>query len=164
MINMTIDFFQKYTIEDIIIAIIVIVSVAKTIATFVDWIKGKISNGKQEAVQQNQEMQNTLNNFSACKHNIEKIVRQMDSLTDKVDTIDEAVKDLTDSDKEDIKAYITNRYRYFVKDVGHIDEFTLDCIEKRYIRYKKEGGNSFIDELMTQIRALPRDTGISDPS
>ena len=30
--------------------------------------------------------------------------------------------------------------------------------------YKKEGGNSFIDELMAQIRALPRETGVSDPS
>lgn len=160
---MTIDFFQKYTIEDIIIAVIVIVSVAKTIGSFVDWIKGKINKGKEEAIHQNEEMQMNLNNFSACKHNIEKIVQQMEKLTKKVDTIDEAVKDLTESDKEDIKAYITNRYRYFVKDIGYIDEFTLDCIEKRYIRYKKEGGNSFIDELMGQIRALPRETGPSDP-
>lgn len=161
---MTIDFFQKYTVEDIIIMVIVLVSVSKTVASFVDWIKRKINQGKEQAVHQNEEMQMNLNNFASCKNNIEKIVQQMDKLTEKVDTIDEAVKDLTESDKEDIKAYITNRYRYFVKDVGHIDEFTLDCIEKRYNRYKKEGGNSFIDELMAQIRALPRETGPSDPS
>ena len=160
---MTIDFFQKYTVEDIIIAVIVIVSVAKTIGSFVDWIKGKINQGKEQAVYQNEEMQMNLNNFASCKHNIEKIVQQMEKLTEKVDTIDEAVKDLTESDKEDIKAYITNRYRYFVKEVGYIDEFALDCIEKRYIRYKKEGGNSFIDELMSRIRTLPRETGPSNP-
>ena len=38
-----------------------------------------------------------------------------------------------------------------------IDDFSLDCIEKRFAHYQDEGGNSFIAALMAEIRALPKE-------
>ena len=71
------------------------------------------------------------------------------SLSKKVDI-------LIQSDKDDIKAFITREHHYFCYQKGWIDDNSLDCIEKRYTHYQKEGGNSFIETLMEQIRELPK--------
>ena len=66
------------------------------------------------------------------------------------------VEILTESDKDDIKAYITREYHYFVEKVGWIDDYSMDCLEKRYAHYVKYRGNTFVAELMQQLRKLPR--------
>ena len=63
---------------------------------------------------------------------------------------------LIDSDKDDIKSYITREHHYFCYQRGWIDDFSLDCIERRYQHYTDEGGNSFIEGFMTELRALPK--------
>ena len=73
-----------------------------------------------------------------------------------LDQLTKKVNMLIDSDKDDIKAYITRRHHYFMYQKGWIDDYSLDCIEKRYSHYQDEGGNSFIGSLMQQIRDLPK--------
>lgn len=63
---------------------------------------------------------------------------------------------LIDSDKDDIKSYITREHHYFCYQIGWIDDFSLDCLEKRYRHYADEGGNSFIEGFMDELRALPK--------
>jgi hypothetical protein len=63
---------------------------------------------------------------------------------------------LIESDKDDIKSFITKEHHYYVEQKKWIDKFSLDCIEKRYKHYKDEGGNSFIEDLMGELRKLPK--------
>ena len=63
---------------------------------------------------------------------------------------------LIESDRDDIKSFITREHHRFCYQVGWIDDFSLDCIEKRYKHYKNEGGNTFIDGFMEELRALPK--------
>ena len=44
---------------------------------------------------------------------------------------------------------------YHLRKLGYIDDFSLDCIEKRFKHYSDEGGNSFIENFMKDLRALP---------
>ena len=37
-----------------------------------------------------------------------------------------------------------------------IDDYSLDCLEKMFKHYTDEYGNSFIEDLMKQLKALPR--------
>ena len=76
---------------------------------------------------------------------------------------DEALQDLSkkinmlvESDKDDIKAYITKEHHKFCYDKGWVDDFSLDCLEKRFKHYADEGGNSFIGGFMQELRALPK--------
>lgn len=55
---------------------------------------------------------------------------------------------LIDSDRDDIKSYITREHHYFCYQKGWIDDFSLDCCERRYKHYSDEGGNSFIGQFM----------------
>ena len=66
-----------------------------------------------------------------------------------------AINILIASDKDDIKAWITQQHHYFCYELGYIDDYNLQCIEARYVHYKEEDGNTFIDGFMKDIRNLP---------
>ena len=61
---------------------------------------------------------------------------------------------LVESDRDDIKSWLVQQYHYFMK-LGSIDDFSKDTIEKRATHYFTEGGNSYIEDLLKQIRKLP---------
>ena len=76
---------------------------------------------------------------------------------------DEALQDLSkkidiliESDRDAIKTYITKEHHKFCYNKGWIDDFSLDCLEKRFKHYADEGGNSFICGFMQELRALPK--------
>lgn len=87
----------------------------------------------------------------------------IEGLTEKQNATDEYLKKMSDkidllieSDKDDIKSYITREHHRFCYDLKEIDDFSLDCLEKRFKHYSDEGGNSFIQEFMQELRKLPR--------
>lgn len=61
---------------------------------------------------------------------------------------------LFESDKLRIKSDILRQYRRFA-DKGSIDVRSLDCLHQEYEIYKKEGGNSFVEEIMQLIDEIP---------
>lgn len=91
-----------------------------------------------------------------AREEIEQLACQQQECETKLTEIYKLVHILIESDKDDIKAWITQQHHYFCYQLGHIDDFSLDCIEKRYDHYKEENGNSFVSDLMNDIRALPR--------
>ena len=74
----------------------------------------------------------------------------------------EEISTLMESDKEAIKAYIIEQYQKYYK-LKYIDIYTMECIEKRYEKYLKENGNTFISILMKRLRALPTKYLVNDP-
>ena len=80
---------------------------------------------------------------------LQKIDKAMEKLSTDIDL-------LSESDKDDIKAFITREYHYFIEQKGWIDDYSMDCIEKRYTHYVQYHGNTFVEELMEGLRALPR--------
>ncbi len=79
----------------------------------------------------------------------------INSIRDELKKINEKITILLDSDKDDIKNFITEKHRYYCYVAKWIDDYSLECIEKRFQHYKTEGGNSFIDGFMKDIRELP---------
>lgn len=77
-------------------------------------------------------------------------------LIKKIDETKSTISVLLASDKDDIKSWITEKHHYFCYEKKVIDDYSLDCIEKRYQHYLDEGGNSYIATLMNEIRALPK--------
>ena len=58
------------------------------------------------------------------------------------------------SDELDIKAYITDKYYYYIHK-GYVDAEVMDILEHRFAIYKKEGGNGFAERMMSELRNLP---------
>ena len=63
---------------------------------------------------------------------------------------------LIDSDRDDIKSFITMQHHHFVYEKKWIDDYSMDCLEKRYQHYEDEGGNSYVEHLMIELRSLPK--------
>jgi len=173
-----IDFFSRYTLQDIVTFVVLLALAIKGGIEFWDWAwkrlkhsvkKGEeVNNLKEELLERiakgEQETRELLNKEAALREKQVAIRdKQMEELREtqicegeKVNQLHSDVKLLIDSDKDNIKAWITDKHHYFVMTLGEIDNFSLDCIEKRFQHYIDENGNSFVEDLMEDLRALPK--------
>ena len=146
---------QHYSLSDILMFTVFLALAIKSLISFFDWayvyIK-KFFNIHYSKINQKE----------ALERRLQKGSQVMTELKNSQQTTDEILKNLSakidlliDSDKDDIKSYITRQHHYFCYKLGYIDDFSLDCIEKRFKHYSDEGGNSFIENFMKDLRALP---------
>lgn len=131
-----------FSISEILLFIVVLAIAVKKLIDFIDW-------SRQRARQAIKEKDYPLE--LAKKHDDE-----LNNIKQQLNSIQKNMSILIQSDKDDIKHSIVKDHHYFCYKLGSIDDFSLDVIERRYSHYKEQGGNSFIDDLMRELRALPR--------
>ena len=153
------DLLEKLEGQSFVSILIWIVLIAFAIKGFIgymDWVQNEIdivisrrkkAEKKEESIQEQIDKNRREN--QELKENQQKMMELINKLTEKIEM-------LIDSDKDDIKSFITKEYHYFVEQKGWIDKFSFDCIEKRFNHYRDEGGNSFIEDLMSELRQLPK--------
>lgn len=74
-----------------------------------------------------------------------------------IDSLAATVDLLVASDRDDIRSWIIEKYHYYKKYPEELDDYMMDCILKRYSHYKREGGNSYIDEVIDKIKNIKED-------
>lgn len=74
--------------------------------------------------------------------------------TEKEEEHQKVLRLLIKSDMDAIKSFIVKEHHHFIEQKW-IDDFSLDTIEKRYTHYKEEGGNSYVRDLIKDLRELP---------
>lgn len=139
------ELLKLYSLQDIMIFIILLALAIKGCVSFMDWVKERVGKAVDQSNIPNQ-----------LKNNIQNHSKQISELKDEVSEIRDLVYLLIQSDKDAIKAYITKQHHYFVYQKGWIDDYSLNCIEERYGHYQDQGGNSFIGMLMQELRQLPK--------
>lgn len=173
------ELLTTYEISDILIFIVILALAAKEFISFIDWVKKKIDSFKQEEILDQKEQDkidsydaklkansdkilSLENRMSGLEQRIEKtekefqtFLKQQNEINDNLQALVKKVNILLESDKEDIKAYVTEKHHFYIHR-GWIDDFTLECIEKRFQCYKEEDGNSFVENLVNDLRRLPR--------
>lgn len=178
------ELLQNYSIEQIIIFIVVLAIAIKWCGDFFDWVKGKLDKIVNKQKEEEKEIEKVNNIAHTHQEDMEMLMKIQDTQNEAIDKLFKSVEDLVKanklqndtieqnrealdslkesvhlllaSDKDDIKAWITEKHHYFVYELKYIDDYSLDCIEKRYAHYKDEGGNSFVADLMRDIRSLPK--------
>lgn len=136
------ELLLQYSVSEIIIFVIILAFAVKEAITFFDWIKervGKVYNKDYESMREQQTVE-----------------EKVDALDKAFARINQQIDMLVESDKEDIKSYIVEKHHFFVYVQGWIDDYSLECLERRFAVYKQEHGNSFAAGLMNEIRALPK--------
>lgn len=134
-----------YSISEILLFIVILAIAIKKFVEFIDWYKKRTSQAVHEA-DKPVELEET----------IDKHEQQLSEIKSQLSDIKNSINLLIQSDKDDIKQSITKQHHYFCYKIGSIDDYSLDCLEKRFSHYKDEGGNSFVKTLMDQVRMLPR--------
>lgn len=152
--------FQHYSLSDILIFIVILALAIKSAVSFFDWIHErvqKVFKKQHSELSEKERLEKRLQQGSRIMNELQKNQQGIDKI---LEDLSSKIDMLIQSDKDDIKSFITREHHYFCYRAGWIDDFSLDCIEKRYKHYKDEGGNTFIDGFMEELRALPK----SDPS
>lgn len=140
-----VELLSIYSISEILAIIITLALAIKGVVSFWDWAKERLQKMFNKETQQEKSQQK----IEALTESQQQLVEAVKKLTEKVDM-------LIDSDKDDIKAYITDKHHYYVYTQKWIDDYTLDCIARRFKHYQDEGGNSFIETLMKELKTLPK--------
>lgn len=138
------ELFSKYSVDEVVMFVIMLALAIKGLISFMDWANDRLKQHFNKETKVN-----------SVEEQLKQIIESQRALSDKVDGISAQVETLFNSDRDDIKAWITEKHHYFCYKLGYIDDFNLNCIEKRYEHYKEENGNSFVADLMADIRRLP---------
>jgi Mg2+ and Co2+ transporter CorA len=143
------DLLESFTPVQIFTFIILFAIAFKQTVDFIDWLKEKVQN-RDESVKSEQDEKETL------EQRIEELEKSQKEISEALNSLKDNIDMLIKSDKDSIKAYITKEHHYFCYKVGWIDDYSLDCLERRFDHYVEEKGNSFIESLMDEVRALPK--------
>jgi hypothetical protein len=154
-----IDLIKAFSIEQILLFIVMLALGVKGLIDFIDWVKSKNSD----------RFKKDYRNIKKSKdlEDRQKIVEEKLELYHKyADTLDRRMNDITETMNEnfriinaalmhDIKQWIIDQHSYYMEE-GWISIVQLDMIEARYKDYVALGGNSIIPTLMKELRDLPK--------
>lgn len=154
------DLLSKYSLGEIVVFLVLLGIASKELVTFVDWASDRLKRAFKKETSNEQafnEVKKEIQDLSAqLKASTETFTKYIEANTQQQGEMREAIQILMDSDKDDIKSWITSQHHYFCYEKGFIDDYSLDCIEKRFKHYQDEGGNSYAEDLMKDLRALPK--------
>lgn len=151
-----IDLLTQYSLSDILMFVIILAIGIRGFLTFWDWAVARLTKIFNKENQKEKEKEEIDNQFVELEQRVDVLTNNQDNMQQSMRNILDKIDLLISSDKDDIKAFITEKHHYFCYEKQWIDDYSLDCLEKRFGHYKDEGGNSFIKDLMDEIRALPR--------
>lgn len=140
------DLLNQFDIKTIFIVALLLFFAIKEIIQAVDYFKKRKKNEYKEMSGKDKRLEELEKGRQENRKNIENISCD-------IQTVKQSVELLIESDKNDIKAWITEKHHYFMRQ-RWIDDYSLDCIERRFKCYQREGGNSYVEELVNEIRKL----------
>lgn len=135
-----VQFFQHYTLEATIIFLFMLGTALKQGYELVQYFRNKTFNHVDKIREQEETLEQVIKNMQQQQ-------KQLQSITDKIDA-------LLVSDKDSIKSWIVMLYKQYKKDPSGLDSMQMDLLERRFSHYKQEGGNSYIDNLMQELREI----------
>lgn len=135
-----VQFFQQYTIEATIIFLFMFGTALKQGYELVQYFRNKTVDHVDKIREQEEALEQVIKNMQQQQ-------KQLQSITDKID-------ELLVSDKDSIKSWIVMLYKQYKKDPSGLDSMQMDLLERRFSHYKQEGGNSYIDNLMQELREI----------
>lgn len=133
------ELFATYSVGQIIIFIIILLLAIKEFFSLIDFFKNR---AKSLFDREKKKQENDVS--------LQELVKKMDEISARLNL-------LTESDKDDIRGWIVEKYHYCQSIDMPIDSFTMDTIEKRYQHYKDEGGNSYITHIMEELRSMAKE-------
>ncbi|AXF52488.1 MAG: hypothetical protein [Caudoviricetes sp.] len=151
-----IDLLSRYSVSEILIFLVTFALALKGVVSFYDWANERLRRIFKKESDQESEMNTIQKRLARGNKNFEILSENQRNFEKSLLEITEKINLLIESDKDDIKSYITKEHHTFCYEKEWIDDYSLDCLERRYSHYKEEGGNSFVKDLMEELRELPK--------
>ena len=142
---------------------IIIISIAALVGAFklYSWAQKmyqkKLSDDAAK-IQQGRELQKRdtaqEERFEGGEARIAKLETAIVALTNIANKQQDQIDLLIQSDELNIKTWMKEQHEKWMPK-GFIDNYTYDLLEQRYAIYTKEGGNSWAEKIMSDLRSLP---------
>lgn len=136
---------QDFSVSQILMFTAILAAAVKGFISFIDWAKDRMRKTVHEQDKPDQILAKT-----------QQTKRELDEIKGQLTSMNKTLELLINSDKDSIKSFITKQHHYFCYKLGYIDDYSMDAIQRRYSHYKEQGGNSFVQDLMRQLRDLPK--------
>lgn len=154
--NTIVDLFTQYSIETIILFIVILAFSLKALGELWEWFYTKFHKHFNFENQKDQDHKEILKGISEIKEQISAIQGDIGKLDTRVKSLEIQSELTCERLQENSRAYIIDKHHMYCYEIRAIDDLNLQSLERRYLYYKAAGGNSFIDGLMEEIRSLPR--------
>ena len=147
---------SQYSIETLILLIVSLGLAIKFVSELWEYFYNKIKKYFNYQTQKDRQHEEIIEGIGAIKEEIIALKKENIELTSKVNSFDDKMNIVNERLQESTRSFIIDKHHYFCYTVGAIDDLNLQSLERHFLYYKASGGNSFIDGLMEDIRALPR--------
>ncbi len=140
------ELLKTYSLQEIVMFLVMFAIAFKAIASFWDWLQEWLRKkfGKKE------------NPAQEIEKRVAELFNIQQQQEEEMGEMHNAIDILLESDKDNIKSWIVEKHHHFCYEVGAIDYFSLESIERRYEHYRQEDGNSYVATLMEELKALPK--------
>ncbi len=141
------NLLNTFDLKTIIFVLFMTAVAAKELIQLYQYFRGKIY-GKYEK-QDNK------------KEKIDSMEKSVQSILNEIEEMNKKLTLLQESNRDSIKSWIVRLYHKYKEDDTELDSMQMDLLERRYQHYKDQGGNSYIDELMEELRSMYKKKGES---
>ena len=160
-----IELLTTYTLIEILVFVFIILAALKEVWSLIDFFRNKAKKKYEEETCEDKRIEDIIHRLDEFETSIKKIwskekdfhgefTKFKEECEEHFKNTDGKLELLTQSDKDSIKSWIVEKHHYFIKQEW-IDDFNMDAIEKRFTHYAEEGGNSYVCDLMKDLRKLP---------
>lgn len=150
------NLLTNYSGTEILTFIVILALAIKGVINFYDWAVERVKKIFKKETLALQEKEEILERLEKLEKEDQNINAQLEAHKGYFNKITDKIDILINSDKDAIKSYIIDKHHYFCYQKKWIDDYSLDVLERRYKHYKAENGNSFVHDLMEEIRALDK--------
>ena len=148
--------FTQYSVEELILFIIIILFAIRALNELFSYFYSKLKTYFGVTSDKEQWKKNVMDCLQQIAEEIQTLKGQNDQTHIRQQEMDEAVVLIQERLQENTRSYLIDAHHKFCYEVHAIDDLNLQSMERRYLYYKTAGGNSFIDTLMDEVRALPK--------
>ena len=150
-----IELLAKYSLSEIVAFLVTFALAIKGVISFYDWATERLKKVFSKETQRDKEKEVLEERLVYGADKMRALDKQQRQTNERLKAIHKQLEMLISSDKDDIKADLTKDHHYFCYKKKWIDDYSLDCMQRRFERYVEEGGNSFIEKLMDEVKDLP---------
>lgn len=150
-----IELLAKYSLSEIVAFLVTFALAIKGVISFYDWATERLKKVFSKETQRDKEKEVLEERLVYGADKMRALDKQQKQTNERLKAIHKQLEMLISSDKDDIKADLTKDHHYFCYKKKWIDDYSLDCMQRRFERYVEEGGNSFIEKLMDEVKDLP---------
>lgn len=159
-----INLFSQYSIESIILFAMALGVAVKAMSELWEYFYNKLRKYFNYQTKKEQSFEQLTNAISSLHEELTGIRnKEISPLNDKIelaieknDEMKNQISLVTERLQENTRGNIIDKHHHFCYVLGHIDDLSLQSLEREYLYYKAAGGDTYVDGLMEDLRALPR--------